>query len=131
MSGSINGVISKSDSLFTNRDTLRAINWLGNHSEPDDIILASTQNGLHIPAIINRRVIYGHPIESIIAADRSRVIDDAFAGDKDGLAELITSFPIRFVLVDKLDLVTLEDIETIQFALVGKWNGVQVYEVKR
>ena len=131
IAGSINGVMSKSDSLFMSRDTLSAIYWLGNHSEPEDVILASAINGRHIPAIINRRVVYGHPIESIKAVERLRIIDEIFAGKGEGLVQIMTTLPIRYVLIDKSEYVNLKELDGMQFTLVGDWNGVQIFESKR
>jgi len=113
------------------RDTLSAIYWLGNHSEPEDVILASAINGRHIPAIINRRVVYGHPIESIKAVERLRIIDEIFAGKGEGLVQIMTTLPIRYILIDKTEYVNLKELDAMQFSLVGDWNGVQIFESKR
>jgi hypothetical protein len=51
--------------LYYSRDEVSAVCWLGQHTTPDDTVLASYEVGGYIPAHIGQRVFWGHWAESI------------------------------------------------------------------
>jgi len=50
------------------RDEARAMAWLAQHTTSDALVLASPATGPFIPALTGRRVLYGHPMETVDAA---------------------------------------------------------------
>ena len=62
------------------RDEARAMAWLEAHTPPDALVLASPQTGPFIPALAGRRVLYGHPMETVDAIRWRELTAAFFAG---------------------------------------------------
>ncbi len=62
------------------RDEAQAMHWLAQHTEPDALILASPATGPFIPALTGRRVLYGHPMETVNALKWRELTHGFFAG---------------------------------------------------
>lgn len=55
---------TQNTALYLERAELQAYQWLDENAAPTDIVLASPDSGLYIPAYSDVRVIYGHPFET-------------------------------------------------------------------
>lgn len=64
---------------YLTADETAALDWIEQQTPPHSIILASPELSLFIPAW-GRRVIYGHPYETLRAAQRERAVRDFFSG---------------------------------------------------
>jgi hypothetical protein len=85
---------------FLERSYGRAIEWLQDHSQPEDVVLASPEVSLWIPGWIGARVVYAHPYETLNAKVREQQVKEWFASDDRGVCQqLIQEFGIRFVVV--------------------------------
>jgi hypothetical protein len=62
------GVITRDPKLFLAGNELRAFDWIKANTAQDAVVLASSDIGLLIPAYTGRRVIYGHPFETVHAS---------------------------------------------------------------
>jgi hypothetical protein len=64
---SMAGAAQQDPRLYLYRDEAEAMTWLEENTQPTDIVLASPEMGLFIPAWAGNRVLYGHPFETIEA----------------------------------------------------------------
>lgn len=64
------GIKTNDPMLLLTRSESQALNWINTNTPPDSLVLASPQIGLFIPAQTGRRVIYGHPYETVDAAEK-------------------------------------------------------------
>ncbi len=62
------------------RDEAQAMTWLAQHTAPDALVLASPASGPFIPALADRRVLYGHPMETVNAVKWRELTHGFFAG---------------------------------------------------
>jgi hypothetical protein len=74
---SMAGVAQHDLRLYLYRDEAEAVIWLEENTQPTDIVLASPQMGLFIPAWAGNRVLYGHPFETI-EAEEKRALAETF-----------------------------------------------------
>jgi hypothetical protein len=74
------GIQSYDPSIYLNRQEYATIRWLIQNTEPDDVILCSPEMGLFIPAYTGRRVVYGHPFETINAMEEKDTVLDFYSG---------------------------------------------------
>lgn len=65
--------------LYYSRDEAQAFAWISAQTEPDSLILAAPETGLLLPAHTGRRVIYGHPFETVNAEAEKAVVEAYFA----------------------------------------------------
>lgn len=63
----IGGIRSRDRSVYMAQGESQAFEWIDNNLEKDAVILAGPETGLLIPAYTGRRVLYGHPFETVDA----------------------------------------------------------------
>jgi hypothetical protein len=68
------GVSARDPSLYLTRGEFEALEWIRAETHEDAIILASPEMGRFIPAYTGRRVIYGHPFETVHAEEQERLV---------------------------------------------------------
>ncbi len=76
----IYGIKTKDPLLFLTRSEDHALTWIEGNTPSNALVLASPQMGLFIPAHTGRRVIYGHPFETVDAADRKNEVTTFYSG---------------------------------------------------
>jgi len=79
------GSLQKEPAIFLTQDEFAALQWIRLHTEPYAVILASPEMGRFIPAHTGRRVLYGHPFETVDAAKQERIVLEYYAGDANEL----------------------------------------------
>lgn len=104
------GIQTRDERLYLRRDEMDALAWIDANTLPDDIILASPETGLFIPAQTGRRVIYGHPFETVQADEQRERVLDFYRG---------TDMPSSQALVDSVDYIYYGPREKE----IG-WNGL-------
>ena len=88
------GIQTHDSRLFTTTEEVQAIQWLRSNTADDALILAAPQTGLLIPAQTGRRVIYGHPFESMNAdATESEVVHFYETGDP----AILEKYPVQYI----------------------------------
>lgn len=53
--------------LTLDKNEYRALRWIETHTPPEALVFAAPETGLIIPAFTGRRVVYGHPFETVDA----------------------------------------------------------------
>lgn len=74
------GVQTRDPQLYLSRGEALALAWLSEHSDAEALVLASPDMGLFIPAHAGRRVIYGHPFETLNAQAERAALEALFQG---------------------------------------------------
>ncbi len=74
------GAVSHAPGLYLSGDEAQAMSWLRQETPAHALILASPELGNFIPAQTGRRVIYGHPFETVHALEEETQVN-AFYGD--------------------------------------------------
>jgi hypothetical protein len=64
-------------------ETREAMQWLGEHSRADSVVLAGPETGNALPAFASVRVLYGHPFETPDAESMRQLVVGLFQGDID------------------------------------------------
>lgn len=75
------GIRTHDSALYLHHDEARAFEWVRANSQPDDVILAAPETGLFIPAHTGRRVVYGHPFETVNAEAMKEALTAFFTGE--------------------------------------------------
>jgi hypothetical protein len=86
--------------LYISRGEANALAWIKENTPQDALVLAGADTGLRIPANTGRRVIYGHPFETVNAVAEKQLVEDFFSGKMDGAqaSQMITARQVDFVL---------------------------------
>ena len=88
--GGIQAVQNKDARLFLSAEEKEGLDWIAANTPQNALILASPEMGLYVPAYTGRRVIYGHPFETVNAEQMEASVVNYFEGsnDKEALADL-------------------------------------------
>ena len=74
------GAIQAQDTrIYYTQGEAQAFAWITTETAPDSLILAAPDTGLLLPAHTGRRVIYGHPFETVNAEKEKAVVEAYFA----------------------------------------------------
>jgi hypothetical protein len=76
-------------------DEAAALDWLA-QQPVDEVVLASPDLGLFIPAWAGQRVVYGHPFETLQAEVRRQEVEAYFQA---GQTEVAERYGVRYVVV--------------------------------
>jgi hypothetical protein len=76
------GILTRDANLYLSRDEAMAMDWIQTNTPADALILAAPETGLLIPARTGRRVIYGHPYETIQAEAQKLKVEHFFQGEQ-------------------------------------------------
>jgi hypothetical protein len=75
------GVQTHAPAIFLEKPESQALTWVASNTLADSVILASPEMGLFIPAQTGRRVLYGHPFETVNAVQQKAQVQKFFKGD--------------------------------------------------
>jgi hypothetical protein len=67
--------------LLVHEDYSEIYDWLDENGNPGEVILASPNISLWVPAETDLRVVYGHPFESVPADALDEMVEDYYSGD--------------------------------------------------
>lgn len=79
-----------------------AMVWLDEHGTPDEVVLSSPNVGLWIPAWGGKRVVYGHPWETLDAETKLAEVEAWYRGE--GCEALLAAYGVDYVVVGPQEL---------------------------
>jgi hypothetical protein len=97
----LGGGLQRDSRLFVSADEAAAMDWLRDHTPRAAVVLASPETSLFIPAWAGRRVVYGHPFETV-DAERTRARVQTFFASATSNAErdaMLREWKAAFVFV--------------------------------
>lgn len=83
LAGGVFAVRNSDPQLVIAKSELAALEYLAENGNLDDLVLASPDTGLLIPAHTGQRVIYGHPFETVNAVEEKTAVENFFNGEMD------------------------------------------------
>jgi hypothetical protein len=122
--GGVQAVNEKAGLLFITDDEHQALSWLENNIPGDSVILASPQMGLFIPAYSGRRVLYGHPYETVNARQRENQVLDYFSGTGEEVTDA------DFLFYGPRERGLGEITPQLDHALIYEAGGVQIFRIE-
>jgi uncharacterized membrane protein len=72
------GALAHDPLLYLTLGEAQALSWVETNTPADALLLAAPQTGLFIPAHTGRRVIYGHPFETVNAEVEEAAVTSFF-----------------------------------------------------
>lgn len=72
------GALTHPPELYLATNEVQAFAWIRSNTAPDALVLASPEIGLLIPGLTGRRVIYGHPYETVNAVEEQAAVESFF-----------------------------------------------------
>jgi hypothetical protein len=124
------GIQTRDPLLYLTRGESMALDWIEEHTQSDALFLGSAQTGLFIPAHTGRRVLYGHPFETVNALKEEADVNAFFSGDGQNEPDLLLADrEVDYVFFGprEKDLGTIP--QSSQLKAVYDQNGVTIFQV--
>ncbi|NWG17858.1 MAG: hypothetical protein HXY41_14615 [Chloroflexi bacterium] len=112
---------------FLSRDYAGALLWLQDHAQSDDVILASEEVSVWVPAWAAARVVYGHPFETLDAATKRLEVLDWFSGQAADCEVLLEKYNVRYVIFGPLEERSAPPDCLESLRLVARSGSVAIY----
>ena len=95
----IHGARSLDPALYLSRAEGAAYRWIQENTLADAVILGSPETGLFLPGLTGRRVIYGHPFETVQAEVEKEAVEAFFSGrmTPEAAAEFLSERGIDYI----------------------------------
>lgn len=124
------GIQTHDPLLYLTAGEGHALVWLEQNTPANALVLASPQTGLFIPAQTGRRVLYGHPFETVNAEQEKAAVTGYF--HRGGASPtLLAQFPVDYVLVGPRELQLGEFSAPAGLRVAYQADGVTIYAVER
>jgi hypothetical protein len=134
----IMGIMAHSSSIFLSRGEYTAFQWINSNTSPDARILCSPESGLLIPAYTGRRVIYGHPFETVPAEENKAIVTrffqnpDPVDSEMNGIQDqLINHFEVSFIFFGPREAQLGAPAGLDRFPVVYQADGVTIYGIQQ
>lgn len=113
------GAQRRDPALYLTRSEAQALEWLQGNTPAGALVLAAPETGLLIPAYTGRRVLYGHPYETVDAGAEKAQVVSFFRGE--------LSYPMAFLEQRFVDYIFYGPRERNLGALPGQIEIRQMY----
>jgi hypothetical protein len=123
------GVISLSPKLFLSTDEVNAFQFIRSALPENAVILCSPETGNFIPGWTGRRVIYGHPFETIGAGEQKLVVEQFFANTfpPESAVKVVEKNPDTFVFYGPREAVLGKSGNLSNFKPIFQNTTVTIY----
>jgi hypothetical protein len=91
LSAGVFGSSARDPALYLTRGEYQALEWMRMHTSEDAVILVSPEMGRYVPALTGRRVLYGHPFETVNAEEKEQLVTE-FLSDSEKLRETLVDY---------------------------------------
>ncbi len=111
--GIANPAAGLQNNQLVSADYSQAIVWLHDNTTSDSVVLAPPNISLWIPAYTPARVVYGHPYETVDAAQKLIEVQDWYRGT---CGELLSKYHVQFVVIGTFPTVsgtTFRDLDLL------------------
>jgi hypothetical protein len=124
------GVISHSSMLYLTQDKYDTLVWVKTNSAKDNVILANPITSMYIPGITGKRVVYGHPFESINADEQKNLVESFFSGKLSLTQEQIflENNHVNYIIHEKDEKISTAELFNYGFIQVKKIGDIVIYQ---
>lgn len=124
------GINSLDSAIYITQGEFQAFDWLMKNIEEEAVILTGPDTGLFVPAYTGRRVIYGHPFETVNAEyQKKKVVDFIHHPNSENSLDILETSDYIFWGPREAGL-ALEDY-SFDLPVIYVAQGVKIYEVNK
>lgn len=136
--GAFVGIITHSDQIYMDRYEFSAFTWIQANAPLNAVVVSSPEIGSMIPAVTGRRVIYGHPFETVNASQQEQEILEFYAGrmDREKMTAWLLEKKANYVFWGDRERRISDDPSGWQrlmdrYQVVYQYGNVMIYTVRR
>jgi len=121
------GIQSRDHNIYLTRAEYTALTWIGDNTEAESVIMASPEMGLFIPAHTGRRVIYGHPFETVAAEESEKLVLAFYAGED--IDPMLAAHNVNYILLGPREHQLAQEQSLPGVEAVYSQDGVEIFKV--
>jgi hypothetical protein len=123
------GTVQHDSHLYLYRDELEGYMWIRDNTTAEAVILAAPESGLYIPAYTGRRVIYGHPFETVNAEKMEELVIQIYqpGTPEEAAAGLLEELQVDYVFFGPRERAIGESDLIRKLVPVFSSGSVQIY----
>lgn len=127
------GIAGRLPGLYLEKDEAAAYRWIEDNTPPDALVLADPVSGLRLPGWTGRRVIYGHPFETIQAEKEEAFVTAFFSGgmSHESSQQALAERGVDFILYTPRAKSTEKPAILDEGEIIFQSGEVAVYRVKQ
>ena len=97
------GISERNTSIYLDQDLAAGLKWIATNTSENDLVLAGPEDGLYVPSYTGRRVIYGHPFETVQAEQERAFLEEIFFDEKedDYYGSALEKRAVDYVLINR------------------------------
>jgi len=124
------GVQSHAPAIYLEKPESQALAWISANTPMNSIILASPDMGLFIPADTGRKVLYGHPFETVNAEQEKAQVQTFFEGKLSipGQAKFISDNHIAYIFYGPREKALGSPMVLSSLKMAYKTGDVVIYQ---
>jgi hypothetical protein len=122
------GGLARAPQLYLTRGEAQALAWIDRSSAPDALVLAGPEMGSWIPGWAGRRVIYGHPFETVPAEQEEAWVRAFYRGAIP--AEELRRRRVDLVMYGPREQEIGPNLDLSAFSLVYEADDVRLYRLR-
>jgi hypothetical protein len=121
---------SNNSLLVLSKGESQALDWIEDSTPRNTVILASPEMSLFIPAYTGRRVIYGHPFETVDAAMNEQLVTHFYSGiwDANEAADFVAQSGVCYILMGPREQAIGDPAYLQTASLIYDKDDVRIYE---
>jgi hypothetical protein len=123
LSAGVFGALAREPSIYLSHSEWQALEFIRLETEPDAVILAAPETGLLIPAYTGRRVLYGHPFETVDALRKEKLVRDMLASPDQDLSS------VNYIFLGPRERQMSGSFHQFQSSVVFQNAGVEIFRV--
>jgi hypothetical protein len=124
------GALAHNPLLYLTRGESQALSWLEANTPADALVLAAPETGLFIPAHTGRRVLYGHPFETVNAEAEESAVSGFFThADTQAAEDFLRQRKINYVFYGPREQLLGQMPVSTGLSDVYSQAGVTIYQV--
>jgi membrane protein CcdC involved in cytochrome C biogenesis len=125
------GIKNHDAAIYLTSGEVESFEWIKSNTGADSIIMAAPDTGLLIPAYTGRKVLYGHPYETIHSEDEKMITEDYYSGDSTEKGEqVLKQYSVDFVYYGPREKKLGQIENNGSLRVVYNADGVEIYAVR-
>ena len=126
----LQAISEKNPKIFIEEELVEGSQWINANTVKNDLVLAEERAGLYVPSVTGRRVVYGHPFETIRAEEELELLNKIFhlSQDDSYYENVLESRGIDYVLCSVDQEEKFINWLQMNWKLVYKSNKIRIYD---
>ncbi len=123
------GAFSHQPAYYLTQAETQAVSWIQAHTDPGALVLASPDMGHFIPGLTGRRVVYGHPFETINADQEKEWVNAFYQESGPANLALLSGHRINYLVFGPREQALGGKIDLSGLQKVFQSGSVQIFAI--